>query len=175
MSQSKKCAHGDEDRRDDGCCRICNREKQRRWYWRHHERVEKEGESDNWFTPKYIFDAMNVIFFMDVAAPREGPRYTPVHRLAFQRTAYQRSGSGFLSFMNPPYGKRGDKKSKAWTTEIPRPRQRRDVGSRSDFRPVGSQQEAATRSDAVLFLSPKVKFEKPDGSIGDKPSGTVRR
>ena len=39
MSQSKKCAHGDEDRRDDGRCRICNREKQRRWYWRHHERV----------------------------------------------------------------------------------------------------------------------------------------
>lgn len=29
------CRHGDADRRDDGCCRICNREKQRRWYWRH--------------------------------------------------------------------------------------------------------------------------------------------
>ncbi len=29
-------------------------------------------------------------------------------------------------------------------------------------------------SDSVLFVSPKVKFERPDGSIGKEPgSGTV--
>jgi len=36
MSERKKCAHGDLDRHDDGACRICRREAQRRWYWRHH-------------------------------------------------------------------------------------------------------------------------------------------
>lgn len=36
MSEQKKCRHGDENRHDDGACRICRREAQRRWYWRHH-------------------------------------------------------------------------------------------------------------------------------------------
>lgn len=38
---------------------------------------EKAGESDEWYTPKYIFDAMDMTFDLDVAAPSEGPRYTP--------------------------------------------------------------------------------------------------
>lgn len=35
---------------------------------------EKTGESDEWYTPRYIFDALNARFDMDVAAPKEGPR-----------------------------------------------------------------------------------------------------
>lgn len=35
-------------------------------------------------------------------------------------------------------------------------------------------QEFAPRSDAILFVSPKIKFERPDGTLGESPgTGTV--
>jgi hypothetical protein len=38
---------------------------------------EAAGESDEWYTPKYIFDALGLRFDLDVAAPVGGPRYVP--------------------------------------------------------------------------------------------------
>jgi hypothetical protein len=31
-------------------------------------------------------------------------------------------------------------------------------------------QQFGRRADSILFLSPKVKFERPDGSLGESPS-----
>lgn len=33
---------------------------------------EAAGKSDEWYTPKYIFDALNTWFDLDVAAPEGG-------------------------------------------------------------------------------------------------------
>ena len=38
---------------------------------------EKAGESDEWYTPRYIFDALLLRFDLDVAAPVGGPRHVP--------------------------------------------------------------------------------------------------
>lgn len=40
---------------------------------------ENAGESDEWYTPRYVFDALGVTFDLDVAAPRLGPRHVPAH------------------------------------------------------------------------------------------------
>src|ERR1700744_2510086 len=62
------------------------------------------GASDEWYTPKYIFDALGVHFDLDVAAPSTGPRYVPT-------SAWISSGSlgaewGGFVWMNPPFGGR---------------------------------------------------------------------
>jgi hypothetical protein len=41
---------------------------------------ESAGQSDDWYTPKYLFDAMGGAFDLDVAAPVGGPRHVPAAR-----------------------------------------------------------------------------------------------
>ena len=38
---------------------------------------ESHGESDEWYTPRYIFDALGERFDLDVACPSGGPRHVP--------------------------------------------------------------------------------------------------
>jgi hypothetical protein len=38
---------------------------------------EAAGESDEWYTPRYIFDALGERFDLCVAAPVDGPRHVP--------------------------------------------------------------------------------------------------
>ena len=38
---------------------------------------ERAGESDEWYPPRYIFDAIGLRFALAVAAPILGPRHVP--------------------------------------------------------------------------------------------------
>jgi hypothetical protein len=130
---------------------------------------EAPGESDDWITPKYIFDALGVHFDVDVAAPRDGPRYVPADRWIFkgQETSY--SWGGFV-WMNPPFGARNG--LEPWLATFIA--HGNGIALVPDRTSAPWFQSAAPQMDALLFLSPKVKFERPDGSIGKSPgSGTA--
>lgn len=129
---------------------------------------EGPGESDEWYTPKYIFDALGVEFDLDVAAPLDGPRYVPCLGWIYERSL-EREWSGFV-WMNPPFGHQSTKRR--WLQRF------FDHGNGIALLPDRTSapwwQEFAPQSDAVLFVSPKVKFERPDGSIGEQPgTGTT--
>ena len=68
---------------------------------------ENYGESDEWYTPKYIFDELDVNFDLDVAAPFSGPRYVPCKKW-FYENSLELEWSGFV-WMNPPFGHQKDK------------------------------------------------------------------
>jgi hypothetical protein len=61
--------------------------------------------SDDYWTPKWIFDALGLHFDLDVACPPEGPTHTPC------TAYYTQSDDGLIQkwhglvFMNPPYSK----------------------------------------------------------------------
>lgn len=124
---------------------------------------EKAGESDEWYTPKYIFDALGLEFDMDVASPYGGPRYVPA------KTWYScGSLDGLwrgLVWMNPPFGHQSTKR--AWSSKF------LDHGNGIALFPDRCSapwwQEIASKSDAVCFVSGKIKFEKPNGEIGKSP------
>jgi phage N-6-adenine-methyltransferase len=66
--------------------------------------MPQEGRtSDDYWTPKWVFDALNVEFDLDVACPPDGPPYTPA------KTWYTQETDGLASpwygnvWMNPPY------------------------------------------------------------------------
>lgn len=129
---------------------------------------ESAGQSDDWYTPKYIFDALGCRFDLDVAAPQEGPRHVPC-------SAWLSSGSlgarwhGFV-WMNPPFGGRNG--LSPWLAKF------FAYGDGIALTPDRTSapwfQRYAREADALLFVSPKIKFEKPDGTVGGSPGcGTV--
>lgn len=129
---------------------------------------ESAGKSDEWYTPRYIFDAIGETFDLDVAAPVDGPRHVPTSRW-YSSHALDQIWSGFI-WMNPPFGNQSTKR--LWLAKF------FDHGNGIALLPDRTSapwfQEAARLSDLMLFISPRVQFERPDGSIGKSPgTGTV--
>lgn len=126
------------------------------------------GESDDWFTPKYIFDALDVTFDLDVAAPVGGPRYVPTSSW-FSSDSLERDWTGFV-WMNAPFGARNG--LDPWLKKFVN--HGHGIALVPDRTSAPWFQGYAELMDGILFLSPKVKFERPDGSIGKSPgSGTA--
>jgi hypothetical protein len=126
---------------------------------------EAAGESDEWYTPAYIFDALGVTFDLDVAAPHGGPRHVPATAyLDALQCGLSKPWAG-LVWMNPPFGHQSTKR--AWLARF------FDHGNGIALMPDRTSapwwQEFAPKADAVLFCNGKIKFERPDGSIGDSP------
>ncbi|MEM1363575.1 MAG: DNA N-6-adenine-methyltransferase [Pseudomonadota bacterium] len=129
---------------------------------------EEAGKSDDWYTPAYIFDALGETFDLDVAAPPDGPRYVPANEWYYERSL-ELPWRGFI-WMNPPFGHQSTKIK--WLQKF------FDHGNGIALMPDRTSapwwQEFAPQASAVLFVAPKVKFERPDGSIGEQPgSGTT--
>ena len=129
---------------------------------------EKQGESDEWYTPRYIFDALGLSFDLDVACPPEGPRHVPASAY-FSEGALERDWHG-LVWMNPPFGHQ--KSKELWLAKF------FDHGNGIALMPDRTSapwwQNFAPRSDAIMFVAPKVFFERPDGTLGDQPgTGTT--
>ena len=61
--------------------------------------------SDDYWTPKWIFDALGVEFDLDVACPPDGPPHTPAKAWYTQETDGLASPWFGNVWMNPPYSK----------------------------------------------------------------------
>ena len=129
---------------------------------------ERRGESNEWYTPKYIFDALDEGFDLDVACPVGGPRHTPANRF-YSDSALEREWSGFV-WMNPPFGHQSTKR--AWLSKFFA--HGSGIALLPDRTSAPWWQEFAPMATAVLFIAPKVKFERPDGTRGEQPgTGTT--
>jgi phage N-6-adenine-methyltransferase len=60
--------------------------------------------SDDYWTPKWVFDALGIEFDLDVACPPEGPPHTPAKAWYTQETNGLTSPWHGNVWMNPPYG-----------------------------------------------------------------------
>jgi hypothetical protein len=129
---------------------------------------ESIGKSDDWFTPAYIFDALGTYFDLDVAAPKDGPRHVPC-RAHLWENSLTLPWAGFI-WMNPPFGPRNG--IEIWLNKFIK--HGNGIALTPDRTSAPWFQAAAPRMDSLLFVSPKVRFERPDGSVGKSPgSGTV--
>lgn len=126
---------------------------------------ETVGMSDEWYTPKYIFDALGCRFDTDVAAPDCISHLSVPADLFVHSQSLERSWHGFC-WMNPPFGGRNG--------ILPWLRKMIQHGNGIALTPDRSSapwwQEAAQAADAILFIKGKVKFVRPDGSVGKSPS-----
>lgn len=124
------------------------------------------GRSDEWYTPKYIFDAMGATFDLDVASPPGDPRIST----AVPAKSYLYAESllvnwfGFV-WMNPPFGGRNG--LVPWLDKFFA--HGNGVALTPDRTSAPWWQSAAQRADAVLFINGKVRFIRPDGTEGKSP------
>jgi len=64
---------------------------------------QQSNTSDDYWTPKWVFDALGVEFDLDVACPPSGPPYTPAKAWYTQETDGLGSPWSGNVWMNPPY------------------------------------------------------------------------
>ena len=124
---------------------------------------EAPGETDEWYTPAYIFEALGERFDLDVASPPEGPRHVPADAFLCDLGLIS-SWSGFV-WMNPPFGHQATKM--AWLAKFFQ--HGNGIALVPDRTSAPWWQQYAPQASAVLFVTPKIKFERPDGTIGAQP------
>lgn len=125
-------------------------------------------KSDDWYTPAWIFEKLGVRFDLDVAAPVEGPRYVPADSWLHEN-GLETPWHGFV-WMNPPFGHQSAKTR--WLNKFVG--HGNGIALMPDRTSAPWWQAAAPAMDALLFVTPKIKFERPDGSIGEWPgTGTT--
>ena len=126
---------------------------------------ESIGLSDEWYTPKYIFDALGAIFDMDVAAPISLEHVkTPTDTFITNRSL-EREWKG-LVWCNPPFGGRNG--IIPWVEKMSY--HGNGILLTPDRTSTDWWQDCAIKSKGVLFVRSKIKFIKPDGSLGKQPS-----
>lgn len=127
---------------------------------------EAAGKSDDWYTPKYIFDALCCTFDLDVAPPI-APTHVPA-KLCLHAESLQHPWIGFV-WMNAPFGRRNG--LAPWLDKFFE--HGNGIALMPDRTSAPWFQAAVKRANALLFISPRVKFERPDGTTGDKPGSGI--
>ena len=130
---------------------------------------EAIGKTDEWYTPKYIFDSLGIDFDMDVAAPKDRAYcHVPANEFITELSLLQQ-WRGFV-WMNPPFGGRNGIQD--WLNKLATHGD--GIALTPDRTSAPWWQEAAKKCDALLFVAGKIKFIKPDGSEGKQPgNGTT--
>lgn len=125
---------------------------------------EAPGKSDEWYTPKYVFDALGVKFSVDVAAPVDLTHVTTPANRFIHANSLEKPWDG-LVWMNPPFGKRNG--LQPWLSKFFEHGQ--GIALTPDRTSAPWWNWAANRADGVLFVGHKIKFVKPDGTLGKQP------
>jgi hypothetical protein len=129
-------------------------------YW------ESNGASNEWYSPKYIFDALGENFDLDVANGAPGGGNVPCRDLISAGSLEVRWPPTAYVWMNPPFGGRNG--IVPWLDKFFA--HGHGIALTPDRTSATWWQDAARKADATLFIHGKVKFERPDGSVGKAPS-----
>jgi hypothetical protein len=123
------------------------------------------GASDEWYTPRYIFEALGVQFDLDVAAPADLTHVTTPTSTFIHADSLDVQWFGFV-WMNPPFG--GRNALKPWLDKF------FDHGNGIALTPDRTSapwwQDAASRADSLLHVNGRVRFVRPDGTPGASPT-----
>jgi len=125
---------------------------------------EAAGQSDEWYTPKHVFDALGTAFDTDVAHPGCGDACCVPARRWITRDSLQHEWDG-LVWMNPPFG--GRNSLGPWLDKFFK--HGNGVALTPDRTSAPWFHDAWEKADAVLFTR-KIRFLRPDGSEGVSPS-----
>ncbi len=122
------------------------------------------GKTNEWYTPRYVFEAMNVVFDLDVA-----PARSPAPAEGFCREdlldGLRDEWRGFV-WMNPPFGGRNG--LVPWIERFFR--HGNGVCLVPDRTSAPWWQDAARNVDAILFVASKIKFLDAFGVPGTSPA-----
>lgn len=123
-----------------------------------------QGSSDEYYTPKHVFDALNTFFDLDAAAPKDTKTFVPAGSFITEGSL-NAEWHGFV-WLNPPFGGRNSKRS--WLEKMAL------HGNGIVLTPDRSSAEwwqyGAQTCDLLLNVKERIKFIRPDGSIAGQPN-----
>ena len=124
---------------------------------------EKPGASDEWYTPRFVFDALGEHFDLDVAAPFDGPLHVPCDSWLSMGSLLT-PWRGFV-WGNFPYG--GRNSLAPWLDKF--------FAHGNGIALVPDRTSApwfhdAFRQAACVLFTRKIRFLRPDGTEGKSPS-----
>ena len=123
------------------------------------------GASDEWYTPKYIFETLGCVFDCDVAHPGNGHAgWVPAMKF-INKDSLDQMWDGFI-WMNPPFGGRNG--LVPWLTKFIK--HANGICLVPDRTSAPWWQEWAPYMDVILFVSPKIKFIDRSGVPGKSPA-----
>ena len=127
------------------------------------------GRSNEWYTPRYVFDAMGVQFDLVVAHPGLGVvDWVPARRVLTSESLTT-PWTGFM-WMNPPFGFRNA--IVPWMDRFFA--HGNGVALCPDRTSAPWWQTYAAKADAILFVSPKIHFVPGAGATASSPgTGTT--
>jgi hypothetical protein len=128
------------------------------------------GESDEWYTPPEIFDALGLTFDLDPCSPGVG-HWVPARRIYTARDdgLARPWHRGELVFMNPPYGGRNG--HVPWLRKFLA--HGNGIAIVRSYTSSGWWHSEMHRAEVILFPRGKTKFIRPDGSVGKAPGHGV--
>ena len=126
------------------------------------------GESDEWYTPQFIFDAWGLTFDLDPSSP--GPSHWVPAKRVFTKAdnGLVQSWVGMV-WLNPPFGKRHG--HVPWLEKFLD--HGNGVGLVRAYTSSDWWHEYMHRAEVILFPKGKTKFVRPNGSIGGSPGHGV--
>lgn len=132
---------------------------------------EAPVKSNEWYTPEYIFEALGVEFNLDVASPKDRTHCSVPARRFYDKDV-DGLATGWFGFvwMNPPFGHQKTKET--WIRKFLS--HGNGIALMPDRTSAPWWQHFSQHSDSVLFVKGKIKFIRPDGTLGESPgNGTT--
>lgn len=127
------------------------------------------GASDDWYTPREIFAALDLTFDLDPCSPGPG-HWVPARTIYTKQVDGLRQPWRGLVFMNPPFG--GRRGHVPWLVKF-----LEHSNGIAIVRAYTSadwfHEHVWPRAETLLFPNGKTKFIRPDGSVGSSPGHGV--
>lgn len=122
------------------------------------------GKSDDWYTPRFILDALNETYDLDPCSPGF-QHWVPAKKIyTVKDDGLAQAWNGFV-FMNPPFGGRNG--HVPWLKKFLQ--HGNGIAIVRAYTSARWFHDYAVKADAMLFPKGKTKFIRPDGSIGKAP------
>lgn len=128
-------------------------------YW------ENNGLSDEWYTPKYVFDALDIQFDTDAASPLDRTYCHVPAKEFITEDSLNKVWNGF-TWCNPPFG--GRNTIGLWLDKMNQ--HKNGIVLTPDRSSAPWWSKASKEADCILTVNHKIKFIKPDGTLGKSPS-----
>lgn len=122
--------------------------------------------SKEWYTPKWVFEALGINFDIDVCAPEGGISWIPAKRYFTKQTDGLSQEWVGTVWCNPPYGK----DTPVWLNKMHNHRNGVSlVFARTD---CAWYHDYVRNADAILFLRGRIKFVDGLGVTGGSGAGS---
>jgi hypothetical protein len=118
----------------------------------HYEQIDRATTTCEWYTPKYIFDAMGCQFDLDPASPGSNIASWIPARHHYTSAGLERKWSGFV-WLNPPYGR---DILPGWIEKFIE--HGNGIALVPDRSYTGWWQRLAANADLILFVKRKIPF-----------------